>query len=120
MKSDSEIKRDVEDELRWDLTSIRRYAVAVKSWVRHLTGFVRRTRQKFAADVRPSAWRGVGVPMISKCAYPCGRREPILKSRVMSGKPKTLAAELWARSKLIVKNGWVTLEGEVAWNYQRD
>jgi osmotically-inducible protein OsmY len=26
----------------------------------------------------------------------------------------------WEQVKLVVKNGWVTLEGEVEWNYQRD
>jgi osmotically-inducible protein OsmY len=26
----------------------------------------------------------------------------------------------WERIKTVVKNGWVTLEGEVEWNYQRE
>ena len=51
MRSDSEIKRDVEDELRWDPdidpTDI---AVAVKSGVVTLTGFVRSYAHKFAAE----------------------------------------------------------------------
>src|ERR1700726_1963976 len=51
MRSDNEIKRDVEDELRWDPdidpTDI---AVAVKSGVVTLTGFVRSYAAKFAAE----------------------------------------------------------------------
>ena len=47
MRSDSDIKRDVEDELRWDpdidATDI---AVAVKDGVVTLTGFVRSYSQK--------------------------------------------------------------------------
>ena len=51
MKSDNEIKRDVEEELRWepnvDPTDI---AVAVKNGVVTLTGFVRSYAEKFAAE----------------------------------------------------------------------
>jgi osmotically-inducible protein OsmY len=54
MRSDSEIKRDVEDELRWtpdlDPTDI---GVVVKNGVVTLTGFVRSYSQKSAlAPVR--------------------------------------------------------------------
>jgi osmotically-inducible protein OsmY len=51
MRPDSEIKRDVEDELRWepnvDPTDI---AVAVKNGVVTLTGFVQSYAEKFAAE----------------------------------------------------------------------
>jgi BON domain len=51
MRPDSDIKRDVEDELRWDpdidSTDI---AVAVKSGVVTLTGFVRSYAEKFWAE----------------------------------------------------------------------
>src|SRR6202040_1457375 len=51
MKSDNEIKRDVEEELRWepnvDPTDI---AVAVKNGVVTLTGFVRSYAHKLAAE----------------------------------------------------------------------
>src|ERR1700737_3112245 len=51
MTSDSDIKRDVESELKWDpdidATDI---AVAVKSGVVTLAGFVKSYGQKFAAE----------------------------------------------------------------------
>ena len=51
MTSDSDIKRDVEDELRWDpdidATDI---AVTVKNGVVSLTGFARSYSQKFEAE----------------------------------------------------------------------
>jgi hypothetical protein len=51
MRSDSDIKRDVEDELRWDPdidpTDI---AVAVKNGAVSLTGFVRSYTQKYEAE----------------------------------------------------------------------
>src|SRR3982074_2672102 len=51
MKTDSDIKRDVEFELRWDpdidATDI---AVSVKNGVATLTGFVRSYTQKYEAE----------------------------------------------------------------------
>ena len=56
MKSDSEIKREVEDELRWDpdidATDI---AVAVKNGVVTLTGFVRSYGQRTSSRGRREA-----------------------------------------------------------------
>src|SRR5207237_3106021 len=60
MRSDSEIKRDVEDELRWDPNiHPTDNAVAVKSGVVTLTGFVRSYAEKFAAE--RAAKRAEGV-----------------------------------------------------------
>src|ERR1700739_4710454 len=60
MRSDSDIKRDVEDELRWDpdldATDI---AVAVKSGVVTLAGFTRSYSDKLEAEA--AAKRGAGV-----------------------------------------------------------
>ena len=51
MRSDEEIKRDVEDELRWDPNvHADDIAVAVKNGVVTLTGFVTTYAQKFAAE----------------------------------------------------------------------
>jgi len=59
MRSDSDIKRDVEDELRWDpdldATDI---AVAVKSGVVTLAGFTRSYSDKLEAE---AAAKGAGV-----------------------------------------------------------
>ena len=51
MRSDSDIKRDVEDELRWDPSiDATDIAVAVKNGVVTLTGFVR------SAFIRRRSW----------------------------------------------------------------
>jgi BON domain len=51
MRSDSEIKRDVESELRWDPDiQSDAIAVAVKEGTVSLTGFVRSYRQKRQAE----------------------------------------------------------------------
>jgi osmotically-inducible protein OsmY len=60
MRSDSDIKRDVEDELRWDPDiSANDVAVAVKSGVVTLTGFVRSYGQKLQAEADAKRVSGV-------------------------------------------------------------
>jgi osmotically-inducible protein OsmY len=51
MRSDRDIKRDVEDELCWDPeVDATDLAIAVKNGVVELTGFVKRYGQKWEAD----------------------------------------------------------------------
>jgi hypothetical protein len=86
MRSDSEIKRDVEEELRWepnvDPTDI---AVAVKDGVVTMTGFVRSYAEKFAAERAAKRVQGSsGWPMISRCACHRPMRDRIQKLRATS------------------------------------
>jgi osmotically-inducible protein OsmY len=123
MRTDNEIKRDVEDELHWDPdvdpTDI---GVAVKNGVVTLTGFVRSYGQKFAAE--RAAKRVAGVMALAndiEVRLPGEDERPdpdIAREAVIAIKNRLpLAAD---RIRPVVKDGWVTLEGEVEWNYQRD
>jgi osmotically-inducible protein OsmY len=123
MRSDSDIKRDVEQELRWapnvDPTDI---AVAIKNGVVTLTGFVRSYAQKLAAE--RAAKRVAGVVGL---ANDLEVRLPGVDVRPDPEIARDVAAELkvWLPNSSehitpVVKNGWVTLEGEVEWNYQRE
>ena len=59
MTTDSDIKRDVEAELRWDPDiDASDIGVTVKDGVVTLTGFVRSYSQKYAADAAPRRSRG--------------------------------------------------------------
>ena len=123
MRSDSEIKRDVEDELRWDPdvdpTDI---AVAVKSAVVTLTGFVRSYMEKFAAERAAKRVAGVvGVANDLEVRLPTAdqRPDPEIAREAVSNL-KIWLPNSWEHIKAVVKDGWVTLEGEVEWNYQRD
>jgi osmotically-inducible protein OsmY len=122
MRSDHDIRRDVEDELRWDPdldpTDI---AVAVNSGVVTLAGFVRSYMQKYQAEAAAKRVAGaVGVvndlevrlPGIDERPDPEIARDAI--ARLKSELPFS-----WEKIRLIVKNGFLTLEGEVEWNYQR-
>jgi len=123
MRSDNDIKRDVEDELRWD-PDIRSddIAVAVKGAVVTLTGFVRSYGQKRQAET--DAKRVAGVMAV---ANDIEVRLPIIDQRPDPEIGRDVVAALkaqlpysWENVKAIVKSGWVTLEGQVEWNYQRE
>jgi osmotically-inducible protein OsmY len=123
MRPDGDIKRDVENELKWDpdvdATDI---AVAVKSGVVALTGFVKSYGQKFAAERAAKRVAGVAgvandievrLPEVDKRPDPEIARDAVtaIRNRL------PYSAD---HIKVLVKDGWITLEGEVEWNHQRD
>ena len=122
MRSDSDIKRDVEDELRWDPDiDVTDIAVSVHNGVVTLTGFVRSYMQKLNAEADAKRVAGViGVandievrlPSIDERPDPEIARDAI--TQIKSELPYS-----WEKIRVIVKSGWLTLEGEVEWNYQR-
>lgn len=123
MRADSDIKRDVEAELQWDPdidpTDI---AVAVKDGVVTLTGFARSYSQKFEAEAAAKRVAGVvGVANDLEVRLPSIDERPdpeIARDAVHALKTQLpLSAD---NIKVIVKKGWITLEGEVEWNYQRE
>jgi osmotically-inducible protein OsmY len=123
MRSDIEIKRDVEEELRRnpdiDSTDI---AVAVKNGVVSLSGFVRSYGQKW--ETERSAKRVLGVRGV---ANDIEVRLPVFNQRpdpeIARDAVSAIQSELPYSSdhiRVIVKDGWITLEGEVEWNYARE
>lgn len=123
MRPDSDIKRDVEDELRWD-PDIKSddIAVAVKNGVVALTGFVRSYGQKLQAEADAKRVAGVvGVANDVEVRVPTldQRPDPELARDAIAALKANLPYS-WEAIKTIVKNGWVTLEGDVEWNYQRE
>lgn len=123
MKSDREIKQDVEDELQWDpdidATDI---AVAVKNGVVTLTGFVKSYNEKYEAEVDAKRVAGVaGVANDIEVRLPGSSKRP--DPEIAREAVAAIQAELpysGKSIKVVVKDGWVSLEGEVTWNYQRE
>jgi osmotically-inducible protein OsmY len=122
MRTDSDIKKDVEDELKYDAdVGSTDVAVSVKSGVVTLTGFVRSYSQKLQAEA--DAKRVNGVVAVAndiqvRLAAGDSRPDPEIARDVVA----QLALELpfsHQAIKSVVRNGWVTLEGNVEWNYQR-
>ena len=123
MRLDSDIKHDVEDELRSDPgISSDEIAVTVKSGVVALTGFAKSYHDKFEAE--GAAKRVAGV---SAVANDIEVRLPTIDQRpdpdIAVDVVTTLKREMPLTAdhiKAIVKEGWVTLEGQVDWNFQRE
>jgi osmotically-inducible protein OsmY len=123
MRSDEEIRRDVEAELRWDPDLDESdIAVAVKDGVVTLTGFVKSYKDKWQAERAAKRVQGVlGVVNDVEVRLPGidERPDPEIARQAVAGIKSQLPFS-YEKIQVIVKNGWVTLEGDVEWNYQRE
>jgi osmotically-inducible protein OsmY len=123
MRSDIDIKRDVEEELHQnpdiDATDI---AVAVKDGVVTLSGFVRSYAQKVEAEntaKRVLEVKGVANDIEVRLPIFNQRPDPEIARDAVSA----LQYELPYTSehiRVVARDGWLTLEGQVEWNYARE
>src|SRR3981189_2982790 len=121
MRSDSDIKRDVEDELRWDpdldATDI---AVTVKSGVVTLAGFTRSYTDRLEAEAAAKRVAGVlGVANDIEVRLPAidQRPDPDIARDAVAALKSHLPIS-YDGIKVVVKDGWLTLEGAAEWQYQ--
>jgi osmotically-inducible protein OsmY len=122
MRSDSDIERDVKDELQWDPDlDAADIAVSVKGGVVTLAGYVKSYSDKYEAEVAAKRVAGVSgvaddleirVPSVDQRPDPDIAREAVaaIKARL------PVSSE---NIKVVVQSGRVTLEGQVEWQYQR-
>jgi osmotically-inducible protein OsmY len=122
MRTDSEIKRDVEEEFKYDADlASADIGVSVKNGVVSLTGFATSYRQKLRAETDAKRIGGVmAVANDIEVRLPSEdtRPDPEIARDVVA----QLKFELpfsYDNIKSVIKNGWVTLEGDLEWNYQR-
>ena len=123
MRSDSEIERDVKEELEWDpdldATDI---AVSVKQGVVSLTGYVKSYTDKYEAEAaakRVAGVRGIANDIEVRMPSVDERPDPdIARDAVAAIKFQLPISSEHIR--VVVKNGWVTLEGYVEWQYQKN
>ena len=123
MRTDAEIKRDVETELRWnpeiDSTDV---AVAVKDGVVTLTGFMKSYSQKWEAEEAAKSIAGVAAvanDIEVRLLNVDKRPDPEIARDAVNA----IKAQLPITAdhiRVIVANGWVTLEGDAEWQYQRN
>ena len=120
MKTDSELRRDVERELEWDPSiDARNIGVAVKNGVVTLTGYVSSYADKWRAE--RIAKRVAGVTAIAneiEVKLSTERTDPDIAeaARAALKSDSRVPAD---RIKVIVERGWVTLEGTVDYYYQK-
>ena len=122
MRTDSDVKRDVEDELKYDASvDSSDIGVSVKSGVVALTGFVHSYSQKLQAEAdakRVSGVLGVANDIEVRFASVDARPDPEIARDVIA-QIKLELPYSHQNLKAVVKKGWVTLEGNLEWNYQR-
>jgi osmotically-inducible protein OsmY len=120
--SDTELQQDVLDELKWEPSvNAAHIGVSVKNGVVTLTGHVSSYAEKYAAE--RAAKRVYGVKAVADeldVKLPGENRrtdEDIARDAVNALKGHiTVPSD---KIKVIVNKGWVTLEGEVEWQYQK-
>jgi osmotically-inducible protein OsmY len=122
MKSDSEIERDVRDELKWDPDlDAEDIAVSVKNGVVTLAGFTRSYTDRLEAEIASKRVAGVlAVANDIEVRLPAidQRPDPDIARDAVAALKSELPIS-YDRIKVIVKDGWVTLEGAVEWQYQK-
>jgi len=123
MKSDSEIERDVKEELSWnpdlDATDI---AVSVKDGVVALTGFTKSFTDRYEAEAaakRVTGVRAVANDIEVRLPSVDQRPDPEIARDAVAAIKSQLPIS-YESIKVVVKNGWVTLEGQAEWQYQKN
>jgi osmotically-inducible protein OsmY len=122
MKTDADLKRDVTAELAWD-PAVREtgIGVAVKDGVVKLTGHIETFAEKYAASravQRVNGVRAVALELDVKLAPDHKRSDTDIAASAEQALKWNTAVPLEA-IRLTVDHGWVTLRGELEWDYQR-
>jgi len=124
VRTDEEIRDDVLDELEWDpaIPDASQIGVAVENGVVTLSGVVDSYPVKRAAE--EAARRVEGVRAIANDIEVRVPSEGIRSDTDIAA--AAVNALEWdsqvpsERIKVVVRNGWVTLEGTVDWHYQKE
>lgn len=123
MKSDAQLKTDVSRELEWDPSiNAAHIGVAVDDGVVSLTGHIDTYAEKFAIEhavQRVSGVRALAVELDVKLA-PSHQRSDTEIARAAELALTWHALVPTEAIQVKVEKGWVTLGGEVHWDYQRD
>ena len=121
MRADQDIRRDLERQLEWEPSiDAREIGVSVRDGVATLSGFVHSFLEKL--DAERAAKRVVGVVGLANDieVRPRDQRTDgeIAQAAVEGLKQYTSIPQ--GKVRPVVKNGIVTLEGEVEWQFQRE
>jgi len=123
MKTNSELQKDVQDTIKWEpLLNAAEIGVTAKDGVISLTGVVDSYIKKMEAE--NAAKKVIGVKAVVekievKFANSFTKTNLEIANEVLSALKSDWSIP---NDKVTVKveNGWVTLEGELPWNYQKD
>ena len=122
MKTDQQLRRDVEEELSWDpRISDAEIGISAKDGVVTLTGFVKSYAQRLAAEhaaERVSGVRAVAEELHVKLPGTIDLSDTDIAHRAVNAMKWDVEVPD-AKIKVRVDKGWITLEGEVDWNFER-
>jgi osmotically-inducible protein OsmY len=121
MKSDRQLRSDISEELAWDPAVNATYiGVAVNEGVVTLTGHLDTFAEKHAAERavrRVAGVRAIAVELDVKLSPEHQRSDSeIAQAAAAALRLNSLVPQ--GTVTVEVENGWVTLSGEVDWNYQ--
>ena len=122
MKTDAQLRTDVVNELQWDPSiNPTHIGVAVNDGIVTLTGHLDTYAEKFAIEhavQRVEGVQGVAVELDVKLA-PDHRRSDTEIALAAESALKWHALVPKDRIQIKVEHGWLTLSGDVDWEYQR-
>jgi osmotically-inducible protein OsmY len=122
VKTDSQLKRDVMDELAWDpAVSANAIGVAVKDGVVTLSGHLDTFAEKVAvqrAVRRVTGVRAMAIELDVKLAPQHQRSDTEIAAAAEHALRWNIVVPA-DRVRATVEQGWVQLTGEVDWDYQR-
>ncbi len=122
MKTNADLQKDVQDAIKWEpLLNAAEIGVIAKDGVVTLTGIVDSYAKKIEAETAAKSVVGVKAVVEKievKFSNTFKKSDTDIANDALKGFRST-----WDvpddKIKITVENGWVTLEGEVPWNFQR-
>src|ERR1700712_902782 len=124
MKSNETLQKDIQEAIKWEpLLNAAEIGVTAKEGIITLTGSVDSYFKKSEAEDAAKNVTGVKA-VVEKITVSFGTG--LGKTEDNEIAREVLNAFKWSwevpnnKVKIKVEKGWVTLEGEVAWNYQRE
>ena len=123
MKTDKDLRQDVIDELEWEPSvNAAHIGVTAKDGVIALSGHVPSYAEKYAAE--RAAKRVYGVKAVAEELEVKLPTSTVLSDEDIAAACVNAFKYNYAvpneKIKVVVSNAWVTLEGEVDWQYQKD
>jgi osmotically-inducible protein OsmY len=123
VRNDRDLQHDVMDELAWEPSvNAAHIGVSVKDGIVTLTGHVPSYAEKYAAE--KAAKRVHGVMAVAneldvKLPGSSQRTDEDIAAACVNALKSNIVVPA-NKIKVIVNKGWVTLEGEVEWQYQKN
>ena len=123
MKNNAELQKDVQDAIKWEpLLNAAEIGVTVKDGVVTLTGVVDSYAKKLEAEDAAKNVTGVKA-VVEKLEVKFGSYGKTTDGEIAT---EVLNALKWNwqvpedKVKVKVENGWITMTGELHWNYQKE